>query len=62
MRKEMALVDKLNRGFCLGAVLLLPVNWSVAKKPVKLVSGEIRKGVAALPRIAAPNETVTKLV
>jgi hypothetical protein len=58
----MALVDKLRRGFCLGAVLLLPVNWSVAQKPLKLVWGpEIRKGVAALPRIVAPNTAEAKI-
>src|SRR5258706_1526001 len=58
----MALVDKLKRGFCLGAVLLLPANWSVAQKPLKLLSGpQIRKGVAALPRIAAPNAAEAKI-
>jgi hypothetical protein len=58
----MALVDKLKHGFCLGAVLLLPANWSIAQKPLKLVSGpQIRKGVAALPRIAAPNAAEAKI-
>jgi len=58
----MALVDKLKQGFCLGAVLLLPINWSVAQKPLKMVRGaEIRKGVAALPRIATPNTAEAKI-
>src|SRR5258707_11034003 len=58
----MALVDKLKQGFCLGVVLLLPINWSVAQKPVKMVTGpEIRKGVAALPRISAPNIAEAKI-
>jgi hypothetical protein len=58
----MALVDKLKHGFCLGAVLLLPANWSIAQKPLKLVSGpQIRQGVAALPRIAAPNAAEAKI-
>jgi hypothetical protein len=43
-------------------VLLLPVNWSIAQKPLKLVSGQqIRKGVAALPRIATPNTAEAKI-
>jgi hypothetical protein len=46
----MALVDKLKREFCLVAVLFLPVNWSVAQKPLKLVSRpQIQKGVDADP-------------
>jgi hypothetical protein len=58
----MALVDKLGQGFCLGAVLLLPINWSVAQKPLKMVRGpEIREGVAALPRISAPNIAEAKI-
>ena len=58
----MALVDKLKQRFCLGAVLLLPVNGSVAQKPLKLVSGpQIRTGVAALPRIADPNAAEAKI-
>ena len=58
----MAFVDKLKHGFCLGAVLLLPANWSVAQKPLKLMSGpQIRMGVAALPRIAAPNAAEAKI-
>ena len=58
----MALIDKLKQGFCLGVVLLLPINWSVAQKPVKMVTGpEIRKGVAALPRISAPNIAEAKI-
>ena len=58
----MALVDKLRQGFCLGAVLLLPINWSAAQKPLKMVTGpEIRKGVAALPRISAPNIAEAKI-
>ena len=58
----MALVDKLKQGFCLGAVLLLPINWSVAQKPLKMVRRpEIRKGVAALPRISAPNTAEAKI-
>jgi hypothetical protein len=58
----MTLVDKLKQGFCLGAVLVLPINWSVAQKPVKMVTGpEIRKGVASLPRIWAPNIAEAKI-
>ncbi len=58
----MALVDRLKQGFCLGAVLLLPVHWIVAQKPLKLMSGpQIRKAVAALPRIAAPNAAEEKI-
>jgi hypothetical protein len=62
VRKIMALVDKLKQRFFLGVVLLLPVNGSVAQKPLELVSGpQIRKGVAALPRIAAPNAAEAKI-
>jgi len=58
----MALVDRLKQGCCLGAALLLPINWSVALKPLKMVRGpEIRKGVAALPRIASPNTAEAKI-
>jgi hypothetical protein len=58
----MAVVDKLKHGFCLGAVLFLPVNWSVAQKPLKLMSRpQIQKGVDALPRIAAPNAAEAKI-
>jgi hypothetical protein len=62
VRKVMALVDKLKQEFCLVALLFLPINWSVAQKPLKLVSmPQIRNGVAALPRIAAPNAAETKI-
>jgi hypothetical protein len=62
VRKVMALVDKLKQGFYLGVVLLLPINRSVAQKPVKMVTGpEILKGVAALPRISAPNIAEAKI-
>jgi hypothetical protein len=58
----MALVDKLKQGFCLGAVLFLPVNWSVAQKPLKLVRRpQIQKGLDALPRIAAPTAAEAKI-
>ena len=58
----MALVDRLKQGFCLGAVPLLLIHWSVAQKPLKMVRGaEIRKGVAALPRIATPNTAEAKI-
>jgi hypothetical protein len=62
MRKIMAPGDKLKQRLCLGALLLLPINWSVAQKHLAIVSGpEIRKGVATLPRIAAPNTAETKI-
>jgi hypothetical protein len=58
----MAPADKLKQEFCLVALLCLPVNWSVAQKPLKLVSmPQIRNGVAALPRIAAPNAAEAKI-
>ena len=58
----MTLVDRLKQGFCLGAVLLLPAHWSDAQKTLKLMSGpQIRVGVAALPRIAAPNAAEAKI-
>jgi hypothetical protein len=39
MKKIMAPGDKLKRRLCLGAVLLLPINWSVAQKHLTIVSG-----------------------
>ncbi|WP_263416813.1 hypothetical protein [Terriglobus albidus] len=58
----MPLVDKLKPGLCLGLALLLSAHWSVAQKTLQLVSGQqIREGVAALPRIAAPNIAEAKI-
>jgi hypothetical protein len=58
----MAPGDKLKQRLCLGALLLLQINWCVAQKRLTIVSGpEIRKGVATLPRISAPNTAEAKI-